>query len=206
MRNRQNSEEGFQDKHLTSKHSLYGGENDYSRQRNQPPQGLRYNLDSNMGNMRNVQPIQPIPAMQPIYASYMPPMALNDFSMTQQSQVYASPPSYPQHNGMMNYSQTYNPHVPSYQPMHQDSRYEFSYPGESSFGMAPPQANRPNKIQEENTRSPKREATFTNFMKNDENVTKKKDQFEEKRAETVEKIEVECAKKKSLSLEVDKTA
>ena len=174
MRNRQNSEEGFQDKHLTSKHSLYGGENDYSRQRNQPPQGLRYNLDSNMGNMRNVQPIQPIPAMQPIYASYMPPMALNDFSMTQQSQVYASPPSYPQHNGMMNYSQTYNPHVPSYQPMHQDSRYEFSYPGESSFGMAPPQANRPNKIQEENTRSPKREATFTNFMKNDEKSQKRR--------------------------------
>lgn len=156
-----------------------------------------------MNNMRSVQPIQTI---QPIYASYMPPMALNDYNMTQQSQVYASPPSYPQHNGMMNYSQAYNPPVPSYQPKHQDSRFEFSYAGESSFGMAPPQANRPSKIQEENARSPKREASFPNFMKNDDNATKKKDQFEEKRVETIEKIEVECAKKKSLSLEVEKTS
>lgn len=156
-----------------------------------------------MGNMRNVQPIQPIQAIQPIYASYMPPMALNDYNMTQQSQIYASPPSYPQHNGMMNYSQTYNPPVPNYQPVHQDSRYEISYAGESSFGMTPPQASRPSKIQED-ARSPKREATFTNFMKNDETTTKKKDQFEEKRAETVEKVEVDCAKKKSLSLEVEK--
>lgn len=193
------------EKHHTSKHSLYAGENDYARQRNPVPQGLRYNLESNMGNIRNVQPIQPIQPMQPIYASYMPPMALNDFSMTQQSQVYASPPSYPQHNGMMNYSQTYNPHVQNYQPVHQD-RYEYAYPGESSFGMAPPQNNRPNKIQEESARSPKRESTFTNFMKNDENATKKKDFVEEKRAETVEKIEVECVKKRSLSLEVSKTA
>lgn len=183
-------------------------ENEYARQRSPVPQGLRYNLESNMSNMRNVQPIQPMqpmPTMQPIYASYMPPMALNDFSMTQQSQVYASPPSYHQHNGMMNYSQTYNPHVQNYQPVHQELRYDYNYAAESNHGIGHPQ-NMPSKIQEENTRSPKRESTFTNFMKNDENVTKKKDScVEEKRAETIEKIEVENLKKRSLSLEVIQT-